>query len=100
MKSRSSSVWGVVLVVQRGKNRPVLPRFGALKAFSLRLSRVFIQSLPRRSVTSVSKTTVFGTFGDASRNPGVYAWDSVPKDVPKSKAQNLAYSGSFGTLVT
>jgi hypothetical protein len=44
--------------------------------------------------------TVFGTLRQTPQNPGVYAWDGVPKPVPKSKFQNLANFMSFGTFVT
>jgi hypothetical protein len=50
-----------------------------------------------RHSSPVSKTSVFGTLRQTPQIPGVYAWDGVPKAVPKSKAQKLNPVESYGT---
>jgi hypothetical protein len=53
-----------------------------------------------RYPSRVPETTVFGTLQGTPQNPRVYAWNSVPKLIPKSKFQNLTNLLSFGTFVT
>jgi hypothetical protein len=40
-----------------------------------------------KTTDTVPKTSVLGTLRISPQNPGVYAWNSVPKAIPKSKSQ-------------
>jgi hypothetical protein len=62
------------------------------------LSCFRVSKYPMKTTDTVLKTSVFGALRQTPQNSGVYAWDSVPKGVPKSRFQNLAYSVVFGTL--
>jgi hypothetical protein len=53
------------------------------------LSCLGVSKYPMKTTDAVPKTAVFGTLRQTPQIPGVYAWDGVPKAVPKSKAQKL-----------